>query len=93
MRYKLFAKIIFFPSHNLKMLNKFTRTGLFNNLPLFIFFFSQLRQSVRKFCSEKLAPYADDIDKNNAFPEMRVSLQEWGHRVWDGRTLKAEENG
>lgn len=33
----------------------------------------QLRQTVRKFCEEKLAPYADEIDKNNEFPRMRVS--------------------
>lgn len=38
-----------------------------------VFFFAQLRQTVRKFCAEKLAPYADDIDKNNEFPRMRVS--------------------
>lgn len=33
----------------------------------------QLRQSVRKFCAEQLAPYADEIDKKNEFPQMRVS--------------------
>ncbi|KAG7238471.1 hypothetical protein INR49_030744 [Caranx melampygus] len=33
----------------------------------------QLRQTVRKFCAEKLAPYADEIDKKNEFPGMRVS--------------------
>lgn len=36
-------------------------------------FLPQLRQTVRKFCAEKLAPYADEIDKNNEFPRMRVS--------------------
>lgn len=28
---------------------------------------------MRKFCEEKLAPYADEIDKTNEFPRMRVS--------------------
>ena len=35
--------------------------------------FAQLRNSVRKFLAEKLAPYADEIDKKNEFPGMRVS--------------------
>ena len=35
--------------------------------------FAQLRQTVRKFCAEKLAPHADEIDKSNEFPGMRVS--------------------
>lgn len=28
---------------------------------------------MRKFCAEKLAPHADEIDKTNEFPRMRVS--------------------
>uniref|UniRef100_A0A8C6U7P5 Isovaleryl-CoA dehydrogenase, mitochondrial n=1 Tax=Neogobius melanostomus TaxID=47308 RepID=A0A8C6U7P5_9GOBI len=32
----------------------------------------QLRQSVRKFCADQLAPYADEIDKTNEFPAMRL---------------------
>lgn len=35
--------------------------------------FPQLRQTVRKFCAEKLAPQVDEIDKSNEFPGMRVS--------------------
>ena len=35
--------------------------------------FSQLRNSVRKFLAEKLAPYADEIDKKNTFAGLRVS--------------------
>lgn len=34
---------------------------------------AQLRQTVRKFCAEKLAPHADQIDKSNEFPGLRVS--------------------
>lgn len=33
----------------------------------------QLRQTVQRFCQEKLGPYADEIDKKNEFPRMRVS--------------------
>lgn len=42
-----------------------------------VFFFlclAQLRQSVRRFCAEKLAPHADEIDKKNEFAGMRVSF-------------------
>ncbi|KAK3537598.1 hypothetical protein QTP70_016998 [Hemibagrus guttatus] len=31
----------------------------------------QLRHTVHRFCREKLAPYADEIDKANDFPRMR----------------------
>lgn len=40
---------------------------------LICLFVLQLRQTVRKFCAEKLAPYADEIDKKNEFTGMRVS--------------------
>lgn len=40
----------------------------------------QLRQTVRKFCGDKLAPYADEIDKNNEFPKMRVSQHRFRNR-------------
>lgn len=33
----------------------------------------QLRQTIQRFCQEKLAPHADEIDKKNEFPRMRVS--------------------
>lgn len=42
----------------------------------------QLRQTVRKFCEEKLAPYADEIDKNNEFPRMRVSQHLFSHNCF-----------
>ena len=31
----------------------------------------QLRELTRKFCDEELAPYADEIDKTNVFPQMK----------------------
>lgn len=45
----------------------------FNDFSVLCF---QLRQTVRKFCAEKLAPHADEIDKTNEFPRMRVSCTE-----------------
>lgn len=31
-----------------------------------------MRYSVRSFLEKELAPYADEIDKQNDFPQMRV---------------------
>lgn len=42
----------------------------------------QLRQTARKFFEEKLAPYADEIDKNNEFPRMRVSQHLFSHNCF-----------
>lgn len=36
------------------------------------FFSLQLRQTVRRFFLEELAPHADEIDKSNEFKGMRV---------------------
>ena len=33
----------------------------------------QLRETVFQFSQKELAPYADEIDKTNSFPQMRVS--------------------
>ncbi len=38
------------------------------------FSFFQLRQTVFNFAQEKLAPKADQIDKDNDFPDMKVCL-------------------
>lgn len=49
---------------------------LWTGCPVFIIhlcFEHQLRQTIQRFCQEKLAPYADEIDKKNEFPRMRVS--------------------
>jgi hypothetical protein len=35
-------------------------------------FFFQLRDSVHNFFGKELAPFADQIDKENGFPQMRV---------------------
>lgn len=37
-------------------------------------FFSQLRQTMTKFCQEHLAPKAQQIDQENEFKGMRVSI-------------------
>ena len=39
----------------------------------------QLRHSVRSFLEKELVPYADDIDKQNTFPQMRVSRLKYIH--------------
>lgn len=66
---------------NLKNNNNCTRQGCCFFRPILLFYssysvFLQLRQTVRRFCAEKLAPHADDIDKTNEFPRMRVSCIE-----------------
>uniref|UniRef100_A0A667YQC0 Isovaleryl-CoA dehydrogenase, mitochondrial n=1 Tax=Myripristis murdjan TaxID=586833 RepID=A0A667YQC0_9TELE len=53
----------------------------------------QLRQTVRKFCAEKLAPYADDIDKNNDFPGMRDYWKAMGEMGLLGITAPVEHGG
>lgn len=35
--------------------------------------FLQLRETVNNFFQKELAPYADQIDKDNNFPQLRVS--------------------
>ncbi|XP_028995807.1 isovaleryl-CoA dehydrogenase, mitochondrial [Betta splendens] len=53
----------------------------------------QLRQTVRKFCAEKLAPYADEIDKKNDFPGMRKFWKEMGEMGLLGMTAPVEIGG
>ncbi|TSN67140.1 Isovaleryl-CoA dehydrogenase, mitochondrial [Bagarius yarrelli] len=38
----------------------------------------QLRHTVQRFCQEKLAPYANEIDKKNEFSHMREFWKEAG---------------
>ena len=38
-----------------------------------IFVITQFRGTVRSFCDKELAPFADEIDKTNDFPQLRVS--------------------
>ena len=35
----------------------------------------QMRHSVRSFLEKELTPYANDIDRQNDFPQMRVSRE------------------
>ncbi|XP_038142190.1 isovaleryl-CoA dehydrogenase, mitochondrial [Cyprinodon tularosa] len=53
----------------------------------------QLRQTVRKFCEEKLAPYANEIDKNNEFPGMRDYWKAMGEMGLLGITAPVEDGG
>ncbi|XP_072313824.1 isovaleryl-CoA dehydrogenase, mitochondrial [Eucyclogobius newberryi] len=53
----------------------------------------QLRQSVRKFCAEQLAPYADEIDKKNEFPQMRKYWEAMGEMGLLGITAPVEYGG
>ncbi|MEQ2255631.1 hypothetical protein ILYODFUR_015794 [Ilyodon furcidens] len=53
----------------------------------------QLRQTVRKFCAEKLAPYADEIDKKNEFPGMRDYWRAMGEMGLLGITAPVEDGG
>ncbi|KAF3844899.1 hypothetical protein F7725_008062 [Dissostichus mawsoni] len=53
----------------------------------------QLRHAVRKFCAEKLAPQADEIDKTNEFPGMRKFWLEMGEMGLLGITAPEEYGG
>lgn len=53
----------------------------------------QLRQTVQRFCQEKLAPFADEIDKSNEFPRMREFWKEAGELGLLGITAPAEYGG
>ncbi|MCJ8736992.1 hypothetical protein PDJAM_G00018720 [Pangasius djambal] len=53
----------------------------------------QLRQTVQRFCQEKLAPYADEIDKANDFPRMRDFWKEAGELGLLGITAPVEYGG
>uniref|UniRef100_A0A665VT97 Isovaleryl-CoA dehydrogenase, mitochondrial n=1 Tax=Echeneis naucrates TaxID=173247 RepID=A0A665VT97_ECHNA len=53
----------------------------------------QLRQTVRKFCGEKLAPHADEIDKKNEFVGMRDFWKDMGELGLLGVTAPVEYGG
>ncbi|XP_008398217.1 isovaleryl-CoA dehydrogenase, mitochondrial [Poecilia reticulata] len=53
----------------------------------------QLRHTVRKFCAEKLAPYADEIDKKNEFPGLRDYYKAMGEMGLLGITAPVEDGG
>ncbi|XP_030212574.1 isovaleryl-CoA dehydrogenase, mitochondrial [Gadus morhua] len=53
----------------------------------------QLRNSVRKFLAEKLAPYADEIDKKNEFAGMREYWKDMGEMGLLGITAPVEYGG
>ncbi|KAG5265550.1 hypothetical protein AALO_G00243720 [Alosa alosa] len=53
----------------------------------------QLRQSVQRFCAEKLAPYADEIDKTNEFKGIRQYWKEMGDMGLLGITAPVEVGG
>ncbi|KAF3701185.1 Isovaleryl-CoA dehydrogenase, mitochondrial [Channa argus] len=53
----------------------------------------QLRQTVHKFFAEKLAPYADEIDRKNEFPGMRKFWKEMGEMGLLGITAPVEYGG
>uniref|UniRef100_A0A8C1KFR9 Isovaleryl-CoA dehydrogenase, mitochondrial n=1 Tax=Cyprinus carpio TaxID=7962 RepID=A0A8C1KFR9_CYPCA len=64
--------------------------------PVFVIhlcFEHQLRQTVQRFCQEKLAPYADEIDKKNEFPRMREFWKEMGELGLLGVTAPVEYGG
>uniref|UniRef100_A0A673LQK0 Isovaleryl-CoA dehydrogenase, mitochondrial n=1 Tax=Sinocyclocheilus rhinocerous TaxID=307959 RepID=A0A673LQK0_9TELE len=52
-----------------------------------------LRQTVQRFCQEKLAPYADEFDKKNEFPCMREFWKEMGELGLLGVTAPVEYSG
>ncbi|XP_027028074.1 isovaleryl-CoA dehydrogenase, mitochondrial [Tachysurus fulvidraco] len=53
----------------------------------------QLRNTVTRFCQEKLAPYADEMDKANDFPRMREFWKEAGELGLLGITAPVEYGG
>uniref|UniRef100_A0A3Q1G4K4 Isovaleryl-CoA dehydrogenase, mitochondrial n=1 Tax=Acanthochromis polyacanthus TaxID=80966 RepID=A0A3Q1G4K4_9TELE len=53
----------------------------------------QLRQTVRKFFAEKLAPYADEIDRQNDFSQLRNFFKEMGDMGLLGITAPVECGG
>uniref|UniRef100_A0AAY4C2K1 Isovaleryl-CoA dehydrogenase, mitochondrial n=1 Tax=Denticeps clupeoides TaxID=299321 RepID=A0AAY4C2K1_9TELE len=53
----------------------------------------QLRQSVQRFFQEKLAPYADEIDKTNEFKGQRKYWKEMGEMGLLGITAPVEYGG
>lgn len=59
--------------NQLPFIEMFTFTSRWSKTESRFLSFSQLRQTVRKFCEEQLGPHANEIDKKNEFPGLRVS--------------------
>ena len=53
----------------------------------------QLRETVFNFCQKELAPKADEIDRNNNFPEMREFWKKLGDMGLLGITAAEEYGG
>ncbi|XP_076317798.1 isovaleryl-CoA dehydrogenase, mitochondrial isoform X2 [Tachypleus tridentatus] len=53
----------------------------------------QLRQTVFQFAQKELAPFAQDIDKNNSFPKMRDFWKKLGDLGLMGVTVPVEDGG
>ena len=53
----------------------------------------QLRQSVRGFCAEHLAPYADQIDRDNSWGDLRGFFKRCGDMGLLGVTAEEQYGG
>ena len=53
----------------------------------------QLRETVFNFCQKELSPHAQDIDKNNNFPQMREFWKKLGDMGLLGITASSEYGG
>jgi isovaleryl-CoA dehydrogenase len=53
----------------------------------------QLRETVFNFCQKELAPHADDIDKNNNFPQLRDFWRKLGDLGLLGITAHSKYGG
>ena len=53
----------------------------------------QLRQSVRGFCAEHLAPFADRIDKDNGWDQLREFFKKCGRMGLLGITAEEQYGG
>lgn len=55
--------------------------------------YSQLRQTVFNFAQKELAPFAQEIDKNNEFKDLRNFWKKLGDMGFLGITAKPEYGG
>ena len=53
----------------------------------------ELKETIRSFCDKELAPFAADIDRNNAFPEMRNFWKKLGDLGMLGMTVDPKYGG
>ncbi len=53
----------------------------------------QLRETIRSFCEKELAPYADEIDRNNEFPGYRVGCYDINSTAITILLLRMNVNG